>query len=212
MPLSVNPSETLFGCRASLEHIVTPPSPLCATTLKVWDKNRRFLISPNSPLKSFLGQNWFSPGRDISSFQIWRQKGLLRLLDAAPKGKIQEKKQTEKKAGCTLPWLEYLQVSHLIAHMQMEGLNPQHLLLFEKLMAKEYLPKTGLISLLYKLILDHNMPVTFAFQHAWETDLNIQMEPEVWGRIRMAACYSTRVTNTQLIAYKVLYRWHLTPS
>lgn len=62
------------------------PSPLCQVTLRVWNRNQQLLVSSDSPLRSFLGQPCFFPGKDPSAFQIWKHNGLTKFIDIAPKG------------------------------------------------------------------------------------------------------------------------------
>lgn len=63
-------------------------SALLTAPLSVWDRRRSLLVSSNSTLRLFLGQRWFVPGEDPSSFRRWREGGLTHFSDISTKGRL----------------------------------------------------------------------------------------------------------------------------
>lgn len=187
------------------------PSLLCSTTLKVWDVYRKVLTKPNSLLRPFLGQEWFKPGIHPSSFKLWHEHGLTRFCDVAPKGQLLEKQKLDDICGVQLQWLEYLQLAHLFQRSVDSTAVSTTLTDFEKLMKSETLPKAGLISLVYKCLLGLWNQPAYSFQRAWETELHQQITDDMWRSSRNSATFHSRFTNVQMAAYKIDYRWHLTP-
>lgn len=149
------------------------PSPLCQTSLKVWRKNQHLLTLLDSPLRAFLGQPWFPPGKDLTAFRSWHHNGLTWFIDIAPKGNLLEKKQLEDKTHCVIPWLKYLQVSHLLTRTRFFQQTTQPLTNFEKLLLHEGMPRAGLIAKVYNVLLEQHTPTSFPYQLSWEKDLNL---------------------------------------
>lgn len=53
---------------------------------------------------------------------------------------------------------------------------------FESLMRADTLPLNGMISIIYKLLMEHNLPL-FSFQSAWQRNLQRQIEQHHWSAI-----------------------------
>lgn len=122
-----------------------------------------------------------------------------------------EKSKIEELHEINLPWLEYLQLSHLFQKQYGTNLSETPLTIFETLMKTDSLLKKGLISKLYKCLLNlHNRPA-HAFQRAWEKDLQTKITDDMWAAARSTATFHSRTVNVQMAVYKIYYRWHLTP-
>lgn len=128
----------------------------------------------------------------------------------APKGTILSKEKLEERAGCchmvgifsSLP----LVLPYTFSSKTSLSKRP-----FEKLMALTHLPKSGLISKIYKLLIELERPTTYSFQTAWDGELEKHVTEEDWAKLRSTICFSTPLTNIQLVSFKTMYRWHLTP-
>lgn len=118
----------------------------------------------------------------------------------------------EELYAVQLPWIAYLQLAHLFQKSPMPATASVSLTIFERLMKSESLPKRGLISIIYKYFLGLRNRPPFVFQKAWEGDLQMQITDDMWRSAHHLATFYSRSTNTQMAAYKIYYRWHLTPS
>lgn len=128
----------------------------------------------------------------------------------APKEHPPEKQKLEEICGAQIPWLEYLQLAHLFRYSLQPAGTTASMTDFEKLIKLDTLPKTGLISVIYKFLLGLHRQPPYAFQWAWKKDLHRQITENEWAVSRGSAVFHSRSTNIQTAAYKVYYRWHLT--
>lgn len=76
------------------------------------------LVSPNSSLRSFLGQRLFKLGEDPSSFRVWRECDLTQFWDVLKKGCLCSKQELESRIKRKLSWFEYAQLAHFLKHSE----------------------------------------------------------------------------------------------
>lgn len=127
-------------------------SDLLLALLLVWDHRCSLLFSSNSMVRTFLGQSWFRPGEDPSSFRIWRECGLTRFRDVSNNGRLCSRQELESKIKRKLPWLEYSQVAHLWNHGETAPVLGKALTQFETLLLARNLSNRGLISTIYAIL------------------------------------------------------------
>lgn len=65
------------------------------------------------PIMLFLGQHWFTPGRDSSNFGIWWKNKLYRFCDISYKGQIMTKLQLELKYNTAILWFQEFEIYHM---------------------------------------------------------------------------------------------------
>lgn len=184
-------------------------SPLCLATLKVWDKLSPKLLSRNTSLKTYLGPPWFKPGEDSSSFTTWKTHNLTRFCDISTMGKLVPLANLQQKIKAKIPWLEYYQVMHLFqSTCKRLSTSPRP---FEQLMLSDHLPNKRLISIIYEILSTLSPLPAFAYQKAWDKDFQKTLNFGFWRSIWDSTLYTLRCANIQMAAYKLLYRWHLTP-
>lgn len=150
--------------------LASKSNPFLTATLKIWDATRRHLVNPTSLLSTYLRQNWFAPAFHAPSFHIWKSFGLSRLIDITKHGKILDKATLEWQNACKLPWFQYLQLTHLISHLQSTKCLTTTLTAFESLIYQGTIGMKGLISSIYKSLLNNYTNCLPSYVASWNRE------------------------------------------
>lgn len=118
----------------------------------------------------------------------------------------------EEGSNIFLPWMEYNQISSLIAFLQRKQLLRTSLSLFETLLSSETCRNKGLISTLYNVLLSPYQESTLPAQKAWHKDLNYDLSQEQWEEVWAFPLRYFRSLNILLSVFKLSSRWYLTPT
>lgn len=131
------------------------PNPFLFATLIVWDCHRKFLVPPPSPVNPFhLPSTTLVPSASsIGFFSQWQSAGLTRLIDITQNGRLQDKLALEQQTLTSLPWYQYLQLSHVITDLNKNKQLHHSLTDFAKLLSSGMIGRQGLISSFYHLLL-----------------------------------------------------------
>lgn len=82
---------------------------------------------------------------------------------------------------------------------------------FEGLMSASNLPTKGLISRVHTILLPQLGTRLMSFQEHWHKNINHLFTLEQWGGIWSSSLCRSCSSNIQMLTYKILYRWYMTP-
>lgn len=127
-------------------------NPFLLNSSQIWGKYRNKLASDLSMFSSVLNQSWFPPLADPAEALKWHDKELEHICDLFHKQKILEKQTLSKKLDRESPSFKYLQLQHLLDSppVKQAWKHPQT---FEQLLVKKGSLSTGILSLLYKILI-----------------------------------------------------------
>lgn len=92
------------------------------------------------------------------------EAGLVRLLDLFANCKILEKQKLDQKLHCKMLWFKYMQLQHFINILKVKQALQSPKTSFEQLLASDYLKNSGLLSKLYKILINYNSHVLTLYQ------------------------------------------------
>ena len=184
------------------------------TSLKIWDKWRKYISPGTSPLTWFpqhqLFQGKLSPGH----YSAWIRTGLKRFLDLYQHKKLLSIDKLQQMAGdMKLPWLEYLQIQEIMRRNDLVKLQvTRSLTEFEIIL---YNPETmvgGTISKIYNILLREIQETKTPYMKRWEKLLKLDVAIEDWQTIFLNVSNASLCVNIKENFFKLLSFWYLTPS
>lgn len=93
------------------------------------------------------------------------------LKDIMKQGKLLSKEQLDEKAGISLDWFQYLQVSHMYQYLVSHELTCLDVSVIDQLLFTKSLPVKGLVSVIYCHMMDDDLKFTLGYQKAWHLEL-----------------------------------------
>lgn len=124
---------------------------------------------------------------------------------------LSSKSDLEKKIQGLIPWFEYAQVEHLFRRTKYAPVSSDAMLPFEDLQLSSTTSNKGLVSRIYWILHTKIDSESFKFQDRWHKDIGFSLTPEQWHTIWSSSLFRSRSINVQILTYKVLYWWHMTP-
>lgn len=175
-------------------------NPFLNATLKIWDLTHRRLVNLTSLLSTYLRQHWFAPALRAPSFHVWKTSGLSRLIDIIKHGKILDKATLERQNVCKLPWFQYLQLTHLISHLQSTKRLTSSLTTFESLLYQGTIGMKGLISNIYKSLLHNNTNCLPSYVASWNREDLFTLDDSQWEQI-----WASHINRSQFLNVRIQF-------
>lgn len=184
-------------------------------TLAIWNnlKTRFQLKSTYSLNTIYLKNDDFHPGTVQEFYSRWQKTNLYTIKDLlSPTNTILTFRElSQKDPSIHLRQFKYFQLRHFV-HPFVQRAKSSTPSPFE-LIARTGLPQKGLISRIYKLLMDPsatNRP-KHPYMLKWEESLTQQLSMEDWSTIWLNAQKMVTCTRQKENLYKILMRWYHTP-
>lgn len=117
------------------------------------------------------------------------------------------KKQTQN----TLSWCQYLQLAHLICHLNQEKHLQPTLTDFEQLIYMGTIGQKGLISSLYNALLQPNLCHLPFYTVSWIKEDSSFTTYKQWGILWSSSINRSKFLNVHIQHFKFISHWYLTP-
>lgn len=181
--------------------------------LKIWQQIKRYSKLPDTSIHTPVCRNHaFLPSFTDSTFDTWRLKGIVTLKDLYVDKQFASFTQLKDKYS--------LSSTHFFRYLQIRNYVRQCVPNFESLPEEKKIHKLllippnsrNLISYFVKTFSEQVNSATLHLKSAWEEDLGIQIDDDVWEESlsRIRSC-SINVRH-QLIQFKVIHRLHYSKS
>ena len=190
-------------------------NPITKHTLSLWDKvkNKHLLMSPLTPLLSFIKNPAFYPAWvSPKSFTEWVDRDCTQKYRFFDSTTIIPFPSLNKLYG--IPPKEifrYLQIKNFFQPTACTTIVNNRLSAFETICNNDPHARK-VISTLYLLLLSNSSNNKIPYVHKWEEDLGEELSSEEWGQI----WNNTKTMSINVLAaetnFKVLSRWYLVPS
>lgn len=147
-------------------------NPFLGAILKQWDAVKFKFLSAPTRFTTFLNQDWFAPGCNVTTAKLWKKEKVTKLLDLTPNNKLLDKIDLEVKMHINLPWYTYLQIQSMASHIKLEHIMKRPLTDFEKIIQKAMVSKKQLISKLYQFLITPAEKELTTYQKRWSDFLS----------------------------------------
>lgn len=117
----------------------------------------------------------------------------------------------EAKFNIKVFWFEYRQLHHMFGELEAHGGLDFTKPPLEMLVAGAPMPDSGLLSTIYRSLMNLKPLPEFAYQRAWKRELQSNLGEQQWTETRSSSLFYSRSVNVLMTTKKILLRWHLTP-
>uniref|UniRef100_A0A3B5PRH3 Reverse transcriptase domain-containing protein n=1 Tax=Xiphophorus maculatus TaxID=8083 RepID=A0A3B5PRH3_XIPMA len=182
-------------------------------TLKIWFQFRkRFKFVGASSLCPLTNNHLFPPSLSDPSFSVWYDRGLKQIRDLYTSGVFDS--FTNLSSRYNLPGthlFRYLQIRNFASKCfpNFPSIPPEQP--WEQIIAYNPLQK-GMISKIYRFILNLRVDSFVKIRNAWDKELGIQLTQDIWDDAIDRIRSSSSCARLSLIQFKVVHRIHFSKS
>lgn len=154
----------------------------------------------------------FQPGLTDSSFQSWREAGIVKMKDLYIEDRLASFQHLQQRYQFPAShFFRYLQIRHFlrtcIVHYEQK---PQHVVLDRMADIKPF--EKGSVSRAYNVFLEQSPTSSEAFKQSWEEELGTDISVETWKSCTDNIHNSSINARLGLIQFKVVHRLHFCQS
>uniref|UniRef100_A0A670HTQ3 Reverse transcriptase domain-containing protein n=2 Tax=Podarcis TaxID=42163 RepID=A0A670HTQ3_PODMU len=195
-----------------LRKIPTTLNRYTQTMLKAWKTQIGKLSPTPSPLIPLAYHPLFHHAAQNLQIKTWRTKGLYRLIDFYKNNKPLSTQEIQDKLEDTqMPWLTQHQLHALLNNPTVKSAATRPLTTFENLLLTTKGNGKGMVSAIYKILLQNPANPLDAIKKQWENDIGYEINPTQWTRMWSKPPFKSISTKRKELTLKLTYRWYLTP-
>lgn len=136
--------------------------------------------------------------------------GLERLTDLFAGNRILERQAINEKLGYTISWYKYLQIQHFLCSAPVLSARSRQKSTFELLLLKRGMGYRGVLSTIYKTLVEAGSTGPTTYQKLWEKD-GVVFDPGTWNFIWSRFPFRSSTVAIEWQTVKFLMRWYMTP-